>query len=137
MTEERMPAYRGEPLDPDRGPGLGCFWIQVITLGILLVATPLSVYLGAPDWVSAAMLIITLVLLLFAAQTVIFLLRLVAADRRTRRRPMSDSARKTVGMMEDEQPSGETGDGEGDEPEVEVIDPDGPANPKPASSGGR
>jgi hypothetical protein len=42
------------------------------------------------------------VLLLFAGQTVIFLLRLVAADRSTRRRPMGPTARKTVGMMEDE-----------------------------------
>ena len=94
--------YKGEPLDPERGPGLGCFWAQVIVLGILLIATPISVNLRAPDWVSAALLIISLVLLLFAGQTVIFLLRLVAADRRTRRRPMSTTARKTVGMLEDE-----------------------------------
>jgi hypothetical protein len=33
---------------------------------------------------------------------VIFLLRLVAADRRTRRVPQAPSARKTVGMIEDE-----------------------------------
>jgi hypothetical protein len=34
------------------------------------------------------MFIVTLVLLLFVGQTVIFLLRLVAADRRSRRRPL-------------------------------------------------
>ena len=45
---------------------------------------------------------VTLVLLLFAGQTVIFLLRLVAADRRTRRTPQAPTARKTVGMIEDE-----------------------------------
>jgi hypothetical protein len=38
---------------------------------------------------------------LTTGQTVIFLLRLVAADRRSRRRPMS-SATKTVGELEDE-----------------------------------
>ncbi len=97
-----LPEYKGEPLDPARGPGLGCFWIQVGVLVTLLIATPLSVVLGAPAWLSAAMLIITLVLLLFAGQTVIFLLRLVAADRRTRRRPLAATARRTVGMMEDE-----------------------------------
>ena len=98
------PLYKGEPLDAERGPGLGCFWIQVAILAVMLVATPLSVVLQAPSWLSAAMLIITLVLLLFAGQTVIFLLRLVAADRRARRRPMGSTARPTVGMLEDEEP---------------------------------
>jgi hypothetical protein len=96
------PLYKGEPLDPERGPGLGCFWLQVIMLGILLVLTPLTVVWNWPPLISAALLIITLVLLLFAGQTVIFLLRLVAADRRTRRRPQAPTARKTVGMIEDE-----------------------------------
>ncbi len=96
------PLYKGEPLDAERGPGLGCFWFQVVLLAILLVLTPLTVVWASPPWVSAALLIVTLVLLLFAGQTVIFLLRLVAADRRTRRRPMSVAARKTVGMLEDE-----------------------------------
>ena len=68
-------------------------------LGILLVLTPLTVVWASPPWISATLLIVTLVLLLFAGQTVIFLLRLVAADRRTRRRPMGEAARKTVGMI--------------------------------------
>jgi hypothetical protein len=97
-----MPLYRGEPLDPERGPGLGCFWIQVILLAVLLVLTPLSVTWNWPTWLSATLLIVTLVLLLFAGQTVIFLLRLVAADRRGRRRPQAPTARRTVGMIEDE-----------------------------------
>ncbi len=96
-----LPLYKGEPLDAERGPGLGCFWFQVVLLGILLVLTPLTVVWAFPPWVSAALLIITLVLLLFAGQTVIFLLRLVAADRRTRRRPLASGARSTVGMLED------------------------------------
>ena len=29
------PMYKGEPLDAERGPGLGCFWIQVSLLAIL------------------------------------------------------------------------------------------------------
>lgn len=103
----RMPDYKGEPLDADRGPGLGCFWIQTALLVVLLVATPLSVVLVAPPWFSAALLILTLVLLLFIGQTTIFLLRLVAADRRTRRRPLRSGARKTVGELEDEAESRE------------------------------
>ena len=97
------PLYKGEPLDAARGPGLGCFWIQVAILAVLLVVTPLSVIAAMPDWVSATLLIATLVLLLFTGQTVIFLLRLVAADRREqgRRRPMA-SRTPTVGQIEDE-----------------------------------
>jgi hypothetical protein len=36
-----------------------------------------------------------------SGQTIIFLLRLVAADRRTRRAPLDPSARPTVGQLED------------------------------------
>jgi len=104
------PTYRGEPLDAERGPGLGCFWFQTILLGVLLVLTPLTVIWAWDERISAALLILTLILLLFAGQTVIFLLRLVAADRRGRRRPMSESARKTVGQMEEEAAVGATPD---------------------------
>ena len=97
------PSYKGAPLDADRGPGLGCFWLQVIVLVTFLILTPLTVTWAWPSWISALMLIIVLVLLLFVGQTTIFLLRLVAADRRSaRRRPMSPTARKTVGVLEDE-----------------------------------
>ena len=97
-----MPEYKGAPLDADRGPGLGCFWIQVVLLIGLLVATPLSVVMVAPPWLSAALLILSLVLLFFVGQTMIFLLRLVAADRRTRRRPLRSDAGRTVGQLEDQ-----------------------------------
>jgi len=96
-----MPEYKGAPLDPDRGPGLGCFWFQVILLVAFLILTPISVWVSAPSSVSAALLILSLVLLFFVGQTMIFLLRLVAADRRGRRRPLAPSARQTVGQMED------------------------------------
>jgi len=99
------PKYKGAPLDADRGPGLGCFWVQVVVLVTFLILTPLTVTWAWPSWISAAMLIIVLVLLLFVGQTTIFLLRLVAADRRSaRRRPMSPTARKTVGDLEAEAP---------------------------------
>ena len=74
--------YKGEPLDAERGPGLGCFRFQVGLLVVLIVLTPLSVAWKWPVGISVAFLFVTLVLLLFAGQTVIFLLRLVAADRR-------------------------------------------------------
>ena len=100
--------YKGAPLDAAKGPGLGCFWLQVGALALLVVVTPLSVGWGWPEIVSGALLIVTLILLLFAGQTVIFLLRLVAADRRAelRRAPLASRTR-TVGQIEDEQPAAE------------------------------
>jgi hypothetical protein len=95
--------YKGEPLEARRGPGLGCFWLQLVALGVLVVLTPLSVNIGWPDWASAALLFATIALLLLAGQTIIFLLRLVAADRRAgRRRPVAARTR-TVGELEDAQ----------------------------------
>jgi len=94
--------YRGEPLDAAKGPGLGCFWLQIVVLVVVMILTPLSAAWEWPIIVTIVLLATTLVLLLFVGQTVIFLLRLVAADRReARRRPMR-SATKTVGEIEDE-----------------------------------
>jgi hypothetical protein len=95
--------YKGAPLDAARGPGLGCFWIQLVALAVLVVLTPLSVVWDWPEALSGGLLLATLVLLLFAGQTVIFLLRLVAADRRAEQRRAPLAARtKTVGQIEDE-----------------------------------
>ena len=93
--------YKGEDLDAERGPGLGCFRFQLIVLAILIVLTPLSAMWGWPEWVSAVLLFAVVGLLLVAGQTIVFLLRLVAADRRSRRRPLA-SGTKTVGELEDE-----------------------------------
>ena len=102
-TRPRRPDYRGEELDPERGPGLGCFWFQVIVLGFFIVLIPIGINLAWPYELLAILLFIVLGLLLFTGQTVIFLLRLVAADRRAqgRRRPLA-SPTKTVGELEDE-----------------------------------
>jgi hypothetical protein len=93
--------YKGEDLEPERGPGFGCFRFQVALLIFFIVLTPLTVVWNWPTWVSAVLLFATIALLLVAGQTIIFLLRLVAADRRSRRRPMG-STTKTVGELEDE-----------------------------------
>jgi len=102
-TPVRRVEYKGEPLDAERGPGLGCFRFQVGLLVVLIVLTPLSVAWGWPSLLSAALLFVTIALLLVAGQTIIFLLRLVAAERREgRRRPLA-SATKTVGELADEE----------------------------------
>lgn len=98
-TDGAPPAYKGAPLDPERGPGLGCFWLQTVVFLVLFFLTPFGVINGWPTWLTTAMLVVTLVLLLFVGQTVIFLLRLVAADRRSRRRPLREGAGPTVGDL--------------------------------------
>ena len=127
--------YKGQPLEPDRGPGLGCFRFQLVLLVVLILATPLSVG-RVPDIVTAGLLFVTIALLLVSGQTIIFLLRLVAADRRGRRPPRAPRS-PTVGQIEDA-PSGPTGDaapeqeGEGrssDDPEPPAGTGAAPADP--------
>ena len=92
--------YKGAPLEPERGPGLGCFRFQLVVLAVLVILTPISVIAGWPEAISAVLLFVVIALLLLTGQTMIFLMRLVAADRRTRRRPLGTSS-PTVGQLED------------------------------------
>jgi hypothetical protein len=102
-TSVRPVEYKGEPLDSERGPGLGCFRFQVGLLVVLVILTPLTVLWNWPVEVSIVLLFTTIVLLLFAGQTIIFLLRLVAADRREGRRVPLASGSKTVGQLADDE----------------------------------
>jgi hypothetical protein len=119
--------YKGDDLDPERGPGLGCFRFQLIILAIFIVLTPLSVVWQWPDAVSTGLLFAVIILLLVTGQTIIFLLRLVAADRRGRRRPLG-SATKTVGELEDAAPTADvdaapTADVDAEPPPTDDADP--------------
>lgn len=120
----RPVSYKGEPLDSERGPGLGCFRFQLAVLAVAVVLTPLSVAWGWPIWASTSLLVIVIVLLLFAGQTIIFLLRLVAADRRAagRRRPLAGRT-PTVGELED---AAETWSDDGGAPAADPPADEGP-----------
>jgi hypothetical protein len=127
VTINRGPVqYKGDDLEAERGPGLGCFRFQLVVLGVFVVLTPLSVLWKWPDTVSAALLFAVVILLLVTGQTIIFLLRLVAADRRSRRRPLASSTR-TVGELEDAARA--EGNGEG------VTSPDATRRPPPDDEG--
>ncbi len=141
-SPERPPSvrpveYKGEPLDGERGPGLGCFRIQAVVLVVLIILTPLSVAWGWPVEVSIAMLFVTLLLLLFAGQTIIFLLRLVASDRREGRRVPVAGRTPTVGQLEDETGSDVTGEAGIEPPVASSPDPDGSEAESPPESGVR
>jgi hypothetical protein len=111
--------YRGADLEPARGPGLGCFRFQLAVLAVFLVLAPLSVGWGWPPEVSAGLLFGVILLLLFTGQTIIFLLRLVAADRRGRRRPLASDT-PTVGELEDDAPAAPDAD------QPDSVEPRGP-----------
>jgi hypothetical protein len=114
--------YKGDDLAAERGPGLGCFRFQVIVLVVFIVLTPLTVVWEWPAWISAVLLFAVIFLLLTTGQTIIFLLRLVAADRRSRRRPLG-SATRTVGELEDA--------GSGPPPTETDGAPDAPSDDEP------
>src|SRR4029078_1816631 len=80
--------YKGAELEAERGPGLGCFRFQLIVLAILILLPPVSVARHCPAELSAVLRFAVTGLLLGPGQTIISLLRLVAADRRGRRRPL-------------------------------------------------
>jgi hypothetical protein len=115
-VEPQRPSYKGAPLDAEAGPGLGCFYTQVVLLIALLIITPLTVVWAFPSWISAALLILTLIILFFVGMTMVFLLRLVAADRRSQRRPLRDGARRTVGQLEEEAKAREDAQGSSEPP---------------------
>jgi hypothetical protein len=144
-SPERPPSvrpveYKGEPLDSERGPGLGCFRFQLILLAVLIIITPVSVmaWRWDPLW-SGLLLGATILMLLLTGQTIIFLLRLVATDRREgRRRPLASTTR-TVGELEDEAgveaaPGPATPGEPGAPPATPVADPRGAPDGNPGSS---
>jgi hypothetical protein len=144
-TSPRPVDYRGEPLEAGRGPGLGCFWLQLGVLAFLLVLTPLTVAWDWPSAVSAILLFLVLILLLLAGQSVIFLLRLLAADRRggSRRRPLA-SPTPTVGELEDAQadpalanPAPEPADPAPADPAATTPDTTAPTDPRTTDPGVR
>jgi hypothetical protein len=72
-----------EDLDPNEGPGFGCFVTQAILFAIILLLIPVGLFAFEwPVWVLAVLLFIALVLLFFVSMTSVFLLRVFFADRR-------------------------------------------------------
>ena len=72
-----------EELDPNEGPGFGCFVTQAILFALILLLIPVGVFVFAwPVWLLAILLFIDLILLFFVSMTSVFLLRVFFADRR-------------------------------------------------------
>ena len=78
-----MSVRYNEDLDPNEGPGFGCFITQAILCAILLFLIPIGLFtFNWPVWVLAVLLFAALYLLFFVSMTSVFLLRVFFADRR-------------------------------------------------------
>jgi hypothetical protein len=72
-----------EDLDPNQGPGFGCFITQAILFAVILLLIPVGLFsFGWPVWVLAGLLFIAMILLFFVSMTSVFLLRVFFAERR-------------------------------------------------------
>jgi membrane protein implicated in regulation of membrane protease activity len=75
-----------EELDPNEGPGFGCFVTQAILFAAILLLIPVGLFAFAwPVWLLATLLFVDMVLLFFVSMTSVFLLRVFFADRRRAR----------------------------------------------------
>ena len=72
-----------EDLDPNEGPGFGCFVTQAILFAVLLLLIPVGLFtFHWPVPVLIGLLILAMILLFFVSMTSVFLLRVFFADRR-------------------------------------------------------
>ena len=78
-----MSVRYNEDLDPNEGPGFGCFITQAILFAVILLLIPVGLFaFNWPVWLLAALLFVDLILLFFVSMTSVFLLRVFFADRR-------------------------------------------------------
>jgi hypothetical protein len=83
-----------EDLDPNEGPGFGCFITQAILFAAILLLIPVGLFaFNWPPWLLATLLVIDLILLFFVSMTSVFLLRVFFADRRRGRGRQSGVAK--------------------------------------------
>ena len=96
-----------EELDPNEGPGFGCFITQAILFAVILFLIPIGLFtFNWPVWVLATLLFIALILLFFVSMTSVFLLRVFFADRRRGRGRQRGATRpQTRVISTDEEPT--------------------------------
>jgi hypothetical protein len=106
-----MSIRTNEELDPNEGPGFGCFvWQAILFAGILLLI-PVGLFsLGWPVWVLVVLLCIDMFLLFFISMTSVFLLRIFFADRRRGRGRSVGAARPATRVVTSPPPMEPTAD---------------------------
>jgi hypothetical protein len=92
-----------EDLDPNQGPGFGCFIWQAVLFAVILLIIPVGLFsFDWPVWLLATLLFIDLVLLFFLSMTSVFLLRVFFADRRGGRGRTIGAARQPTRVISSE-----------------------------------
>jgi hypothetical protein len=112
-----MSIRTNEELDPNEGPGFGCFVWQAILFAGILFLIPIGLFTFSwPVWVLVVLLFIDMVLLFFVSMTSVFLLRVFFADRRRGRGRTLGSAGPTrvitTDPARDGEPDAPTNEGE-------------------------
>ena len=106
-----------EDLDPNEGPGFGCFIWQAILFAAILLLIPVGVFTFEwPLWLLATLMFIDLFLLFFVSMTAVFLLRVFFADRRGGRGRQTGVAKQPPRVIS-------TGEAAADQP-AEPTDPE-------------
>ena len=100
-----MSTRTNEELDPNEGPGFGCFvWQAALFAGILLLI-PVGLFtFNWPVWLLVVLLCIDMFLLFFISMTSVFLLRVFFADRRRGRGRNVGVARPPTRVINTENP---------------------------------
>ena len=98
-----------EELDPNEGPGFGCFITQAILFALILLMIPVGLFtFHWPTWLLAGLLFVDMILLFFVSMTSIFLLRVFFADRRRGRgRTTGVTRQQTRVISTDQEPPDE------------------------------
>jgi hypothetical protein len=114
-----MSIRTNEELDPNEGPGFGCFvWQAVLFAGILLLI-PVGLFtFNWPVWLLVVLLCIDMFLLFFISMTSVFLLRVFFADRRRGRGRTVGVARPPTRVISTETPEEATPEHGSDEQET-------------------
>src|SRR5215210_1509989 len=98
-----MTVRYNEDLDPNQGPGFGCFIWQAVLFAVILLLIPVGLFsFNWPVWLLATLLFIDLVLLFFLSMTSVFLLRVFFADRRSGRGRTIGAARQPTRVISSE-----------------------------------
>ena len=108
-----MTIRTNEELDPNEGPGFGCFVWQAILFAGILFLIPVGLFTFEwPVWVLVVLLFIDMVLLFFISMTSVFLLRVFFADRRRGRGRTVGPARPPRVINTETPPDAPTNEGE-------------------------
>jgi hypothetical protein len=100
-----------EDLDPNEGPGFGCFVTQAVLFAVILLLIPVGLFtFGWPQWMLVTLLVIDMILLFFVSMTSVFLLRVFFADRRRGRGRTTGVARQAPRVITTDEEEEESDD---------------------------